>query len=221
MLFVNFKSGYEGTGERALTLTKKLQEAQEQTSVKIIPVPHNLDVYACLQIWKDELWIQHADEEYGGTGRTAPEMISDWDFGIDGTLLNHSEHKYHEWSKLELSVEDLRNFNIKSMVFGGDYGEIVRITQLKVKPDFICFEPPELIASPDTSVARSVPDEIKAVADLAKKHDIPLIVGAGVKDSEDVRVSIKLGAIGVAVSSAIIGAEDPKGVVLELAKGFE
>lgn len=225
MIFVNFKSSYDGTGERALVLIKKLQIAQEQTPVKIIPVPHNLDVYSSRQTWKDELWLQHADYEYGGTGRTAPEMISRWSagwrIGISGTFLNHSEHKYHEWNKLELSVEDLKKFNVKSMVFGADKEELAKIAQMKVKPDFICFEPPELIASPDTSVAKADQEGIKRAVEIAKNAGIPLIVGAGVKDAEDVRVSLSLGVVGVAVSSAIVQAEDPIKVVLDLAEGFE
>ena len=82
-------------------------------------------------------------------------------------------------------------------------------------------EPVELVGSNETSVAKAKPKSIKEAADLLKTYDIPLIVGAGVKDLDDVKHSIELGAVGVAVSSAIIHAEDVKAKVLELAKGFE
>lgn len=204
-------------------MIEKLVQAQSETSVPIIPVPHDFDIYPCLLKWKRELWTQHLDYEYGDTGRNGVEMVSDWDFpeigGIEGTFLNHSEHKYHFWDKLKLVVEDCKKLDIKTMVFAADFGEFINACQLK--PDLVAFEPPELIASPNTSVAKSKPDEIRAVAQIAQKSGIPLIIGAGVKDSEDVKKSLELGAVGVAVSSAVMLSEDPKKVVLELAKGFK
>lgn len=223
MLFINFKSGYEGTGPRAIALIEKLAEAQKETSVPIIPVPHDLDIYQCLTKWRGEIWIQHTDYEYGDTGRNGVRLLTDWNWEgvgkVTGTLLNHSEHKYHSWDKLKLVVEECKKLGIKTMVFGGTLEEFSNACDLK--PDFVAYEPPELIASPDTSVAKAEPGGIKAAGDVAQRVGIPLIVGAGVKDADDVRVSLRLGAVGVVVSSAIVKAEDPKAVVLELAEGFK
>lgn len=223
MIFVNFKSGYEGTGPRSVALIEKLAQAQSETPVPIIPVPHDLDIYQCLTRWKmGEIWIQHTDYEYGDTGRSGVRLLADWNWEgvgkIAGTLLNHSEHKYHSWDKLKLVVEEGRKFSIKSMVFGGTQEEFSNACELK--PDFVAYEPPELIASRDTSVAKAKPDEIAEAVNTAKNAGIPLVVGAGVKDAEDVKKSLDLGAVGVVVSSAVILAEDPKKVVLELASGF-
>lgn len=222
MLFVNFKSAYEGTGERAIALVRELKEAQKETSVPIILVPHDLDVYQSLTLWEGEIWVQHTDYEYGDTGRNNVRLLADWSFDnkkIAGTLLNHSEHKYHSWDKLGLVVEECRKLGVKSMVFGGTQEEFSDACDLR--PDFVAFEPPDLIASPTTSIAKVRPDQIQAAARVAEKAGVPLIVGAGVKDGDDVRVSLKLGALGVAVSSAVIRAEDPGKVVLELAEGFK
>lgn len=222
MLFVNFKSSYEGTGSRATTLIEKLSQAQKATDVQIIPVPHDLDMAACLASWEGEVWIQHVDYEYGDTGRNSLRLLKDWDVGgkrITGTFLNHSEHKYHSWDKLKLVVEESKDLGVKTMVFGGTIEELSNACELK--PNFVAFEPPNLIASPTTSVAKAEPDEIKKASEIARKAGISLVVGAGVKDADDVRVSRQLGAVGVAVSSAVVTAEDPKGVVLGLAKGFK
>lgn len=221
MIFVNLKSGFEGTGERASVLIDKLVEAQNETSVPIILVPHDLDIYQAFAKWKGDIWIQHIDYEYGDTGRNSLRLLKDWAVEgrkITGAFLNHSEHKYHSWDKLKLVVEEAHELGIKTMVFGGTQEEFVNVCELK--PDFVAFEPAELIASPTTSVAKSEPNEIKKAAEVAKKAGIPLIVGAGVKDAADVRVCVSLGAVGVAVSSAIIRAENPKAVVLDMAKGF-
>lgn len=223
MIFINFKSGYEGIGPRAVALIEKLAQAQKETSVPIIPVPHDLDIYQTFAKWKGEIWIQHVDYEYGDTGRNSLRLLKDWVASggrkIVGTFLNHSEHKYHSWDKLKLVVEESRGLGIKTMVFGSTQEEFSNACELS--PDFVVFEPAELIASPTTSVAKSEPAEIKKAAEVAKKAGIPLIVGAGVKDADDVRISVELGAAGVAVSTAIVSAEDPVKVVLDMAGGFK
>lgn len=223
MIFINFKSGYEGTGSRAIALIEKLAQTQNEISVSIIPVPHDLDIYPCLTRWRGEVWIQHTDYKYGDTGRNGVRLLVDWNWEnvgkIAGTFLNHSEYKYHSWDKLKMVVEECKKLGIKTTVFGGSLEEFSNACQLN--PDFVAYESPELIASPTTSVAKSKPGEIKKAAEIAKNAGVPLIVGAGIKDSEDVRVSLSLGAVGIAVSSAVVTAEDPKRVVLELAEGFQ
>jgi triosephosphate isomerase (TIM) len=216
MIFVNYKSGQGAIGENALKLTEALKEAQEETSIKIIPVPHDFDFQACFEVWEGEMWAQNADRGYGDTGRNDPETLSD--LGVSGVFLNHSEHKFERWEDLELVVDDCRTFGLTSLVFGGTFDEMLKLAQLG--PDFIAYEPPELVGSKDTSVARSKPEVIGEVAELAKRNNIPLIVGAGVKDVSDVEVCVRLGASGIAISSAIVNAEDPKAAVLELAGGF-
>ncbi|MEM3370067.1 MAG: triose-phosphate isomerase, partial [Candidatus Micrarchaeia archaeon] len=60
---------------------------------------------------------------------------------------------------------------------------------------------------------------INSVHDVNDK--IPVLCGAGIKNSEDVRIAIELGARGILVASGITKAKDPKTATLELIKGFE
>jgi len=48
-----------------------------------------------------------------------------------------------------------------------------------------------------------------------------LIVGAGVHQKEDVVKSLELGAIGVAVATDIVKAQDPKKEIEDLLAGFK
>ena len=48
-----------------------------------------------------------------------------------------------------------------------------------------------------------------------------LLVGAGVKNGEDVRLAIELGAKGVLLASGVTKASDPKAVLLDLASGLK
>lgn len=226
MIFINFKSAVRSTGKNAEVLVKALASAQKETKVPIIPVPHTLDLWVCRQGWLGELWAQHADFN-GGTGKNPVETLKEWSpstplraSGISGTFLNHSEHKYEGYSLLSKVINQCNEYELKTLVFAGTTDEIGKILEAKVIPTYIAYEPPELVGSNETSVAKAKPKSIKEAADFLKAQNIPLIVGAGVKDLDDVKHSLELGAVGVAVSSAIIHAEDVKAKVLELAKGF-
>ncbi len=208
------------TGANAGKLIKELALAQKETRVPIIPVPHDLDIWMCREFWEGEIWAQHADFN-GGTGKSPVETLKEWNGKISGVFLNHSEHKYDGYTLLSKVINQCNEYELKTLVFASSVDEIDKILEPKIIPTYIAYEPPELVGSLDTSVAKSKPKSIKEAADLLKSQNIPLIVGAGVKDLDDVKKSIEMGAVGVAVSSAIIHAEDVKAKVLELARGFE
>ena len=77
-----------------------------------------------------------------------------------------------------------------------------------------------MVGSKKTSVAQAKPEIISQSVEIAKEADLPLIVGAGIKSTEDVRKSIELGAAGVAVASDVVAAKDPKKEILDLVEGF-
>lgn len=218
MIFVNFKTYKEATGTRAVESVRDLSLLQSKTGVPIIPVVQATDIRSCMIATNYEVWAQHVDgvEQGQSTGWVTAEAVGE--AGASGTFLNHSEHRL-EKSKLQISNDKCRSIGLKTMIFAADIKELEEV--VKLKPDFVAYEPPELIASKDTSVARAKPDVIGKAAEIAQKAGIPLIVGAGVKDIGDVKGSLRGGAVGVAVSSAVILAEDPKKVVLELTKGFK
>ena len=56
---------------------------------------------------------------------------------------------------------------------------------------------------------------------IAKSARLPLIVGAGIKSAEDVRISINMGGAGIAVASDVVKANNPEKELLDLIKGFE
>ena len=93
-----------------------------------------------------------------------------------------------------------------------------KITSLN--PDFISYEPPELIGNKDTSVATAKADVIAQAVEISKKSGIPLIVGAGVHSALDVKKCLSLGAVGIAVASDVMNALDPKKELLDLTEGF-
>lgn len=219
MIFINYKTFLESSGARAITLTKALEEAAHESQVKIIPVVQIIDAEAVLASTTLEVWIQHVDPlSYGAhTGWTLPEEAAK--IGISGVFLNHSEHKFNDFEALRTANEKALAANLKTLIFAGDLEELKNIVTLK--PIYVAYEPPELVGSTTTSVARAKPEVISQAAEIARSGGEPLVVGAGVSTVEDVKKSLELGAVGFAIATAVIKAPDPKGKLLELVEGFK
>lgn len=220
MIFVNFKTYKEGTGAQAVNLLQIINSVQAQTKVTVIPVVQVADSRLCVNTSIYGVWVQHVDAiEYGqNTGWVLPEAVLAQ--GVKGTFLNHSEHKFPVSSdQLSVAVKRCREVGLETVVFAADLEELEKV--LKFKPTYVAYEPPELIASKETSVAKVKLDVVRRAAGVAKEVGVPLIVGAGIKDIGDVKGSLSAGAVGVAVSSAVVLAEDPRKVLMELAGGFK
>lgn len=219
MLFVNFKTYKEGTGAQAVNLLQILDSVQAESGVPIVPVVQVADARVCVNTSIGrQVWVGHVDAvEYGQhTGWVLPEAVAAQ--GVRGTFLNHSEHKI-DVTCVTSHVSRCQQTGLETLVFASDLEELGQV--VLARPTYVAYEPPELIASGTTSVARAQPEIIKEAVEIAKKAGVPLVVGAGVKDGEDVRTSLRLGAVGVAVSSAVVLAGDPKKVLMELAEGFK
>lgn len=219
MLFINFKTYKESSGERALDLLADIEAASREAGIKVIAAVSAADIREATMTSPLEIWAQHVDPvEYGPhTGAVLPEaVLAD---GAMGTFLNHSENKYEDFEALKKVVLHCKKLNLKTLVFAGDINELKKV--LELKPDYVSYEPPELVGSKTTSVAEAKPEVIALAVQLAHKARTPLIVGAGIKSQEDVKVSISLGADGVAVASDIVKARDPRRETLELLEGFK
>lgn len=219
MIFVNFKTYQESSGQNAILLTKKLEEAASESQIKIIPVVQAIDAKEIIASTKSEVWLQHVDPiDYGAhTGWTLPSEVAN--IGISGVFLNHSEHKFTDFEMLRATNERCLSLNLKTLIFAGNLEELKKVIELK--PTYVAYEPPELVGSTSTSVARSQPEIISQAAEIARAGGEPLIVGAGVSSFEDVKKSVELGSVGVAIATAVVKAPDPKAKLLELVEGFK
>lgn len=219
MIFVNFKTYKEGSGELALSLTRVLEEVSQQTQVKIVPVVQVIDSQAIVSSTTLEVWVQHLDPvSYGPyTGWTLPEEVVR--IGIRGVFLNHSEHKFGNLTDLARAVARCKEVDLKTLVFAKDLEELESVVELS--PIFAAYEPPELIGRSESSVSSQQPETVARAVESAKTAGIPLVVGAGIHSRDDVKKSLELGAVGVAVSSDIVKADNPKSELLDLTEGFK
>ena len=219
MIFVNFKTFEGGTGQRALSLIKILEDVAQSSGVKIIPAVQASDVKEAVLNSKLEIWTQKIDPVGFGahTGSILAEAV--YEDGAVGTFLNHSEAKIEDIEALGAAVKRAGEVGLKTLVFASGARELARVVTLK--PTFASYEPPELIGSRETSVAQAHPDIISEASEICKNAGVPLIVGAGVHSGGDVKKSLELGAVGVALATDVVAAQDPRAELMDLVEGFK
>lgn len=219
MIFVNYKTYEEGSGQKAVALTKVLEEVAHATQVKIIPVVQIIDAEMIVASTTLEVWIQHVDPVNFGahTGWTLPEEVAK--IGISGVFLNHSEHKFENFDTLYTANEKAMSANLKTLIFASDLEELKKICTLS--PTYVAYEPAGLVGSTTTSVAEAEPEIILKASEIARGASLPLIVGAGIHTMSDVKKSLEFGAVGVAVATDVVKATDPKKELTELTEGFK
>lgn len=203
IVVVNFKTYKQGTG--VIKLAKAIEKVRKNIIVGVQPE----DIYEISNSTKLKVFSQHVDFFPPGrsTGYIIPESVKA--DRAAGTFLNHSEHKLN-YSILKKTIARCRKIGLKTMVFAGSLKEAEKIQ--KLKPSYLIYEPPELIAG-KISVSESKPEVIK---NIKRKLKMKFLVGAGIHTKEDVKVAMKLGAAGIALSSAITKAKNPGKKLREL-----
>jgi len=214
MILINFKIYRETFGDGAVKLAKIIKEISDKYKVRIVVATSALDAVRVRETGA-EVWLQSVDEYGEGKATGSISMVQAMELGIKGGLVNHSEHQIPRGTILKIMKNRPEGFEI--MCCAKSRGQIEKWMD-KAKPDWILFEPPELIASKTKSVATEEPEAIKKVAELVKNSK--LVVGAGIKNGEDVKISLKMGAKGVGLSSAFVLASNPGEVLEEIVAGF-
>ncbi len=214
IIIVNFKAYRQATGRNGERLAKICQEVADETGKSIAIAVEEVDLHRLSSLVKIPVLSEHMDPIHEGafTGQNLAEALKD--NGADGTLLNHSEDCFR-LDMLAGSIKRAKDLGLKTVVCANDSETAEAVASFL--PDMIAVEPPELIGgniSVSTAQPEIITDTIKKVSRVA---DIPVLCGAGVKNGEDVRKAIELGAKGVLVASGIVKAEDPKKALKELA----
>ncbi len=203
IVVINFKT-YE-QGKSSIELAKKIQKVNKN----IIIVVQLTDIKEISKKTKLRVYAQHVDYKEKGraTGFVIPEAIKS--AGAIGSFLNHSEHKL-SFNILKKTIQRCREVKLKIAVFAPSIKQAKKIERLK--PDFLIYEPPELVGG-KISVSTSRPGIIKKIS---KEIKMPFLVGAGIHSREDVKIAMKLGASGIAISSSITQARNPEKKLREL-----
>jgi triosephosphate isomerase len=213
MIIINYKAYRKAIGKNAEKLTQKIEKAAENTDKKIITVPQTADLNRVKN--KETLkYAQHVDSVDTGSHTGSNQVKTVKQAGAQGTIINHSEKRIKE-QKIKEIVQKCREENLTSIVCAQSPEECEKYS--KYKPDFLAFEPPELIGG-NTSVSKAEPEIIEEAVE--KSGEIPTLAGAGIKTREDVQKSIERGCKGILVASGVIKADNVQEEVEELCKGL-
>ena len=208
----NYHTGYGEEGMKIVQLHKKIVHELGISRAVAVPITDVQNVARSVNI---PIFAQHIDPVVAGkgTGSILAEAVKE--AGAFGTLLNHSEKRI-PFDVIDASIKRAREVGLYTVVCCESPEEAFEIA--KLDPDLIAYEPPELIGG-TVSVATAKPDVIRRVVEIVGE-DHKILVGAGVKNAEDVRVSLDLGAVGVLLASGVMQAKDPEWVLRDLGKGM-
>ncbi len=214
MIVVNFKTYREATGFGAVKLARIAKAVSEETKVRIIVVPQLVDLAMCDEVGV-ECWAQHVDPIGQGkfTGFVSREAVEE--AGAKGTLINHAEHKLGS-EGVKKTMEVVGGYAFETCICAASLEEVLEVAAFN--PDYIAYEPPELIGSTDKSVASEDPEIIQKIVQSAK---CKVLIGAGIHSFEDVKTGLKLGAMGILLATDVVLAEDPEHELRKLTEAFK
>ena len=215
MFVINCKNYEEISGEKIIKFIKIAEKVSKKYKVKIAisPPQHLIGLVANSSI---QILAQHIDDSKVGstTGFVIPELLKK--SKVNGSLINHSEHRISskEIQKLVLKLKELK---MTSIVCVKNVAEVKKY--VKLKPDYIAIEPPELIGS-GKAVSKEKPDLIAKAAKAVKNTNTKLLCGAGIVSGEDVTKALELGSKGILVASGIIKAKNWNKIISEFAEAL-
>ena len=213
LILLNLKTYPEAAGTKALPLAKKLEKVKTKNyEIVIAPsLPTLEEVAAGTSL---TVYSQHTDLAGLGafTGKISAQELKK--IGVKGTLLNHSERKI-PFPILQKIAADCKKQKLIVVVCASSLLEAKKVAELK--PDYLAYEPPELIGG-DVSVTKTRPDIILRAVELVKKISpkTKVLCGAGVHSREDIQKALQLGTKGVLIGHAVPKAKDPAKFLREL-----
>ena len=217
MFVINCKNYEEVAGDKIIKFVKIVKKISKKYKVKIAisPPQHLVGLVANSSI---PILAQHIDVSKVGstTGFIIPELLKK--SKVKGSLINHSEHRITS-KEIEKLVLKLKELKMTSILCVKDIAEVKKY--VKLNPDYIAIEPPELIGS-GKAVSKEKPELIAKAATIVNnsKNKTKLLCGAGIVSGEDVAKAIELGSKGILVASGIIKVKDWNKVISEFAKAL-
>ena len=217
MFVINCKNYEEIAGDKIIKIVKTAEKISKKYKVKIAicPPQHLIGLVSNSSI---PILAQHIDDSKIGstTGFVIPELLKK--SKVKGSLINHSEHRISS-KEIEKLIMKLKELKMISILCVKDVAEVKKY--VKLNPDYIAIEPPELIGS-GKAVSKEKPELIAKAASIVNnsKNKTKLLCGAGIVSGEDVAKATELGSEGILVASGIIKAKNWNAVISEFSKAL-
>ena len=217
MFIINCKNYDEISGEKIIKLAKISQKISKKYKIPIaIAPPHHL--IPLITKFNVIVLAQHLDDKKVGstTGFMIPEIAKK--SKINGSLINHSEHRISE-KEIKNLVKRLKRLRLKTVLCVKNVNELKKY--LKLNPTFIAIEPPELIGT-GKAISTERPQLITKAVDGVKsaRNSTKLLCGAGIVSGKDVARAKNLGSKGILVASGIVKARNWEKVIDEFSSAL-
>jgi triosephosphate isomerase (TIM) len=222
VLIINLKNYAEILGEPALRLVRSAERVQaklgkEQVEIMIAPPIPSISLLVSSS--KDvRILSQKAEDANEGksTGSIIPEALAAW--GCAGSIINHSESRIAIQSAERL-IPRMKKLGLISCLCVETVEEL--IAGLKLEPELIAIEPPELIGT-GVSVSKARPELVSGSVGVVRGagYKGTFLCGAGITNAEDAHAAVRLGAEGVLVASSVVKAPDWEEKMEEIARAL-
>jgi len=208
-LIVNLKTYEHGSGAAAVQVAETCESVAEETGAAVAVAVQNADIDRVSDAVGIPVYAQHVDPAAYGSN-TGSALVETLAFnGASGVLINHSEDQVPV-DVVEASVRRATDAGLETVVCAESPD--IAATVSAFSPDYVAFEPPELIGG-DVSVASAQPELVEAAVE---RSTVPVLTGAGVKGENDVETAVELGTQGVLVASGVVKADDPAEAIRDL-----
>jgi triosephosphate isomerase len=217
MFIINCKNYDEVSGEKIIKLAKISQRISKKYKIPIaIAPPHHL--IPLIIKFNVIVLAQHLDDKKVGstTGFMIPEIVKK--SKINGSLINHSEHRIPE-KEIKNLIKRLKHLKLKTVLCVKNVNESKKYA--KLNPTFIAIEPPELIGT-GRAISTERPQLITNAVDCVKsaKNSTKLLCGAGIVSGNDVARAKQLGSKGILVASGIVKAKNWEKIIEEFSRAL-
>ena len=217
MFIINCKNYDEISGEKIIKLAKISQRISKKYKIPIaIAPPHHL--ISLITKFNVIVLTQHLDDKKVGstTGFMIPEIVKR--SKINGSLINHSEHRISE-KEIRNLIKRLKRLKLKTILCVKNVNESKKYA--KLNPTFIAIEPPELIGT-GRAISTERPQLITKAVDGVKsaKNSTKLLCGAGIVSGKDVARAKELGSKGILVASGIVKAKNWEKIIEEFSRAL-
>ena len=217
MFIINCKNYDEISGDKIIKLAKISQKISKKYKIPIaIAPPHHL--IPLIVKFNVIVLAQHLDDKKIGstTGFMIPEIVKE--SKINGSLINHSEHRIPE-KEIKNLIKRLKSLKLKTVLCVKNVNESKKYA--KLNPTFIAIEPPELIGT-GRAISTERPQLITKAVDSVKsaKNSTKLLCGAGIVSGNDVARAKQLGSKGILVASGIVKAKNWERIIEEFSRAL-
>ena len=217
MFIINCKNYDEISGDKIIKLAKISQKISKKYKIPIaIAPPHHL--IPLIVKFNVIVLAQHLDDKKIGstTGFMIPEIVKK--SKINGSLINHSEHRIPE-KEIKNLIKRLKSLKLKTVLCVKNVNESKKYA--KLNPTFIAIEPPELIGT-GRAISTERPQLITKAVDSVKsaKNSTKLLCGAGIVSGKDVARAKELGSKGILVASGIVKARNWEKIIDDFSRAL-